>query len=117
MPVSAHDKRPMEEPVTFDNPPVGEVALAVQFAQPATDDASTLGRFWPRIQNEYPQVQVQPSLPPMSEDFEAPLTARGMPSSPDVEGVLEFADYGRDLIVRTFRDITTDEMHKEWQLR
>lgn len=72
--VSAHGERPIEGPVTFDNPPVSEVALAVQFAEPATDDASTLARFWPRIQNEFPQVQVQPALPPMSEEFRARST-------------------------------------------
>lgn len=58
-----------------------------------------------------------PSETPIKPIYVLTLTVRGMASSPDVEGVLEFADYGRDLIVRTFRDITTDEMHKEWQLR
>lgn len=66
----------VEDPVTFDRPPVGEVALAVQFAQPATDDSLTLGAFWPRVRDEYPSVETQPPLPPMSEDFGPP----GLPS-------------------------------------
>jgi len=59
-------------PVNFDNPPVGEVALAVQLVEPATDDTITLGRFWPRVQGDYPKVEPQPPLPPMSEDFGIP---------------------------------------------
>lgn len=45
------------------------------------------------------------------------LTARGIPPSPDVEGVMSFFDEGRDLIVRSFRDMTTAEMHEKWGLR
>jgi uncharacterized protein (TIGR04255 family) len=58
-------------PVTFDRPPVAEVALAVQFAAPVTDEATTLGRFWPKIRARFPVVETQPVLPPMSEDFTA----------------------------------------------
>lgn len=58
-------------PVDFDRPPVAEVALAVQFAAAVTDDATTLGRFWPRIQERYPIVATQPALPPMLEDFDS----------------------------------------------
>ena len=59
------------DPVDFDRPPVGEVALAVQLAEPATDDAITLGRFWPQVQDRYPHVESQPPLPPMNEEFSA----------------------------------------------
>jgi hypothetical protein len=41
-------------PVTFRDPPVIEVALGVQFEGRITDDARTLGDFWPRIRDEYP---------------------------------------------------------------
>ena len=56
-------------PVNFDRPPVAEVALAVQFAAPVADEATILGRFWPKIQDQFPIVETQPALPPMSEDF------------------------------------------------
>lgn len=56
-------------PVNFARPPVAEVALAVQFAGPVTDDQSTLNGFWPRIRHRYPELVVQPALPPMREDF------------------------------------------------
>jgi uncharacterized protein (TIGR04255 family) len=58
-------------PVDFDRPPVAEVALAVQFAEPVTDEATTLGRFWPKIQSRFPVVETQPALPPIAEDFSA----------------------------------------------
>lgn len=46
--------------------------------------------------------------------FVLTLTARGAPATPDREGVFAFFDRGRELIVRTFASITTEEMHKEW---
>lgn len=60
-----------ETGITFENAPVSEVALAVQFAEPVTDDAFTLGRFWPTIQSRYPRLESQPPLPPMVEQFDA----------------------------------------------
>ena len=57
------------DPVTFERPPVGEVALSVQMGQPVTDDSLTLGEFWPRVRDKYPSLETQPPLPPMTEDF------------------------------------------------
>lgn len=56
-------------PVGFERPPVAEVALAVQLAEPATDDTLTLGHYWPKIQARYPHLEPQPPLPPMAEAF------------------------------------------------
>jgi uncharacterized protein (TIGR04255 family) len=50
---------------------VAEVALAVQLAEPATDDTLTLGHYWPKIQARYPRLEPQPPLPPMAEVFGA----------------------------------------------
>jgi uncharacterized protein (TIGR04255 family) len=60
---------PPPNPVTFERPPVAEVALAVQFAQPVADDTFTLGRFWPKIAAHFPHLEPQPPLPPMGEQF------------------------------------------------
>lgn len=60
-----------ETSITFENAPVSEVALAVQLAEPVTDDAFTLGSFWPKIQSRYPGLEPQPPLPPMLEQFDA----------------------------------------------
>ena len=75
----AHDA----PPVNFGNPPVVEVALGVQFAQPITTDARTLGQFWPLIQAEYPQLQQQGPLPPQIEEFGIP------PQQPTIELLTE----------------------------
>ena len=42
------------------------------------------------------------------------LTARGAPSEPTMEGVMEFVDKGRETIVRGFTSMTTVEMHRHW---
>jgi uncharacterized protein (TIGR04255 family) len=55
--------------VNFERPPVVEVACAVQFAGPLVDDQSALNGFWPRIREKYPNLVMQPALPPMREDF------------------------------------------------
>lgn len=58
-----------DAPVNFQDPPVIEVALGVQFEGRVTDDARTLGLFWPRIRDEYPQLEHHPALPPQTEEF------------------------------------------------
>lgn len=45
------------------------------------------------------------------------LTARGMPFTPDIDGVLSFMDLGREWVVRGFADVTTSQMHKAWERR
>jgi uncharacterized protein (TIGR04255 family) len=43
------------------------------------------------------------------------LVARGKPLSPDLNGVSSFLNLGRRHIVRTFTELTTDEMHRVWE--
>lgn len=45
------------------------------------------------------------------------LLVRGTPPSPDADGARAFFEDGHDRIVRTFKEITTDDMHSEWGLR
>lgn len=42
------------------------------------------------------------------------LVARGAPSEPNVNGVLNFLDIGHEALVRTFAAITTRKMHAIW---
>jgi len=42
------------------------------------------------------------------------LTVRGVPASADAAGVLNFFDFARDRIVRTFASITTPELQLDW---
>lgn len=43
------------------------------------------------------------------------LTARGAPEGEGLEGALQFLDRGREHIVETFAEVTTPEMHEEWE--
>ena len=43
------------------------------------------------------------------------LTARGAPSTADIDGVLKFMDLGREWVVRGFADATTAVMHEKWE--
>lgn len=46
--------------------------------------------------------------------YQLSLLLRGAPASRDLDGVLEFFDFARERIVKSFADLTTDAMHKEW---
>jgi uncharacterized protein (TIGR04255 family) len=43
------------------------------------------------------------------------LTARGQPSGTNEESVLDFLKLGHEWVVRGFADLTTLEMHEEWE--
>jgi uncharacterized protein (TIGR04255 family) len=55
----------------FRNPPVGEVAVGVQFTLPGFLPTH-YGRFHERIRDEFPGVQVLPPVPQQVESFVAP---------------------------------------------
>ncbi len=42
-------------------------------------------------------------------------TVRGAPRKPGIAGALEFLASGRQVIVQSFADLTTEEAHKKWQ--
>jgi uncharacterized protein (TIGR04255 family) len=54
------------QPVTFDTPPVNEVALALQFAEPSVD-LEVLGLLAGTLKEMFPVREQQPPLPPLSE--------------------------------------------------
>ncbi len=43
------------------------------------------------------------------------LTARGAPEEPSVQSALEFLNRGREIICKTFAEITTDSAHQAWE--
>lgn len=43
------------------------------------------------------------------------LTARGRPMGDGLEGIMNFMDFGRSHIVKTFDEMTTLSMHKYWE--
>lgn len=44
------------------------------------------------------------------------LLVRGRPSGSSLDEIVKFFDDGRELIVKTFREATTKEMHQKWGL-
>jgi len=43
------------------------------------------------------------------------LTARGAPTTGDIDGAMKFLDHGRETVVRSFASLTTSEMHTVWE--
>ena len=64
-------------------------------------------------------ISVQPAFSASNNApiFVISLTARGAPEEQSLQGILNFMDKGREMIVRGFTSITTSEMHKFWGRR
>jgi uncharacterized protein (TIGR04255 family) len=60
---------PLADPVSFDAPPVSEVALGVQFAAPVADDAVALADFWPQIRDQFPDLERHEAIDRIDESF------------------------------------------------
>jgi uncharacterized protein (TIGR04255 family) len=58
--------------VDFENPPVAEVALAVQLQGATLDSSRAISAFYPTVQDRYPNIVPQPPAPPLEESFEIP---------------------------------------------
>ena len=58
-----------ELPVTYERPPIVEVALSIQFSATPTIGIERFGEFWSSHKAAYPDVAVVPSIPPCTEDF------------------------------------------------
>ncbi len=58
----------------FSNPPVTEVAVAIQFDPLEETKASTWGLLWRRFREEYPNIEEHPPRGPVFERFGAPST-------------------------------------------
>jgi uncharacterized protein (TIGR04255 family) len=61
--------RTARHPVDFENPPVVEVAIAVQFDDLQKLTTPHLGRFWASIADEFPRVEEYVPRPPSVETF------------------------------------------------
>ena len=61
----------------FTNPPLNEVVLGVQFAQPKGYQQIYAGEIWKLFKEEFSQVQEQSPIPPSFETFGLPAASRG----------------------------------------
>ena len=61
-------------------------------------------------------ISVQPAFRSANADplLIVTLTARGSPLEASIDGVVAFADIGREAIVRGFASVTTSDMHEHW---
>jgi uncharacterized protein (TIGR04255 family) len=91
-------------------------------AVPPAEDTQFQSRHVLRRQNNEPYGRFYIGASPGFRNLDsAPiygvtLMARGLPPTPDLEGALSFFDDGHDRIVRTFKEITTADMHVQWGL-
>ena len=58
----------------FIQPPVDEVALSFQFAPIRGFGVPHFGLYWERIRSEYPQFEIQPPIPNVTEQLASSLT-------------------------------------------
>lgn len=56
----------------YDNPPINEVVLGIQFATPSGYQQIYAGEVWSLFKNKFPEVEEQPPLPPTFETFGLP---------------------------------------------
>lgn len=54
----------------FDDPPVVETALSLQFEKLTALQSVHLGLFWNRLKEQYPKLEQRPPLPPAIEQFQ-----------------------------------------------
>jgi uncharacterized protein (TIGR04255 family) len=91
-------------------------------AVPAAEDTQFQSRHVLRHDDEEPFGRFYISASPGFRNSDnAPvygvtLMSRGAPTTPDLDGAIGFFDDGHDRIVRTFKEITTEDMHQEWGL-
>ena len=104
----------MHELPSFRNPPVAEVVLGAQLAEPWIS-GPTLGALWDELLLDFPQHASQPPLPPIEERFDAPSIVMQLQfGSPGVRDVLTSADGERlvqlqsDRIAYNWRKIAPD---------
>lgn len=65
----AQPPSPAGQPVNFDDPPVTEVVLAIQFDEPVID-LEVLAEFTAKVKEEFPDRAQRRPLPPMQEEAE-----------------------------------------------
>jgi uncharacterized protein (TIGR04255 family) len=61
----------------FDNPPVVETVLSIQFERLSAMQSVHFGLFWRRLQERYPKTEERPALAPVIERFPEPISRGG----------------------------------------
>src|SRR5438874_10786963 len=68
----------------FENPPVIETVLGVQFAPLSRFTVPYFGLYWQKIKHEYDHFEVYPPLASLIEEFGTAVPSRPPPRQPQV---------------------------------
>jgi uncharacterized protein (TIGR04255 family) len=63
---------------SFQNPPIDELVLSIQFASIAQLKSAHIGLFWSKIRDRFPDVSEQPTVQPVFETFGGIRAAPGI---------------------------------------
>jgi uncharacterized protein (TIGR04255 family) len=55
--------------IKFQNPPINELIIGLYFDRPMLVRSEHIGMFWGSVRNQFPKIQQQPELPPMSSEM------------------------------------------------
>ena len=99
----------------FDNPPVVETVLSVQFERLTAVRAVHFGLFWQKVRDRFPESEEQPALLPVFEHFPEPMPPAGQIQfeafqTPTLPRVWLVNDAGTEII-----QIQNDRLIKNWR--
>ncbi len=92
-------------------PPEEDVRLDLRYRIPKADGTGPAGRLYVAMQ---PAIRPGPGQTTPESSFVLQLFARGVPSTPETAGALDFLDLAHEWVVNGFVSLTTPRMHKVW---
>lgn len=120
----------MSEPkgplLAFENPPVIETVLGVQFPPLEFLSILHLGLYWSQIRDTYPQQQIQPPLDPTFEEFgrqpaKGPVPGLQLVPEPDVRcwfidpSSTELIQVQKDRFIRNWRRVKDSDAYPHYE--
>lgn len=112
---------PSETPVAAFERIFGKLTVAIELDDLGKpEDARFMIRYVMRDRDRKPIGRLLITADPAfradgTSTVQLTLVARGQPVSANIEGVKDFLCLGRRLIVRSFTNLTSKEMHKTWE--
>jgi len=108
-------KFPYFDLADFDNPPVVETVLSLQFERLTALRAVHFGVFWQKVKERFPETEEQPALLPVFERFPEPMPPGGQIQfeaiqAPILPRVWLINDAGTEII-----QIQNDRFIKNWR--
>ena len=94
------------EPLSLEELPIKHESLQLRQSFTIDEKGKFIGRLY---------VDVTPAEMEGETVIRYHLTARGHPLEPNIDGVMEFLDFGRRVIVQYFEQSTSLDMHRVWE--